>query len=106
MTNIHSSQHSNITMSYFFQAEDGIRYLTVTGVQTCALPILVRRPARHQPRSLSRASVLSAPGHQARSLPALAAGGRVHREPGGPAGHDRLRDLLGDRPPVDRKSVV
>src|SRR2546430_936032 len=25
----------------FFQAEDGIRYLTVTGVQTCALPIFV-----------------------------------------------------------------
>src|SRR5688572_17162468 len=25
--------------SYFFQAEDGIRGLTVTGVQTCALPI-------------------------------------------------------------------
>src|SRR5256886_13604845 len=25
---------------FFFQAEDGIRYLTVTGVQTCALPIL------------------------------------------------------------------
>src|SRR2546430_6479031 len=24
----------------FFQAEDGIRYLTVNGVQTCALPIL------------------------------------------------------------------
>src|SRR2546430_10331227 len=24
---------------FFFQAEDGIRYLTVTGVQTCALPI-------------------------------------------------------------------
>src|SRR5206468_9086359 len=24
----------------FFQAEDGIRYLIVTGVQTCALPIL------------------------------------------------------------------
>src|SRR5256886_6680651 len=23
---------------FFFQAEDGIRYLTVTGVQTCALP--------------------------------------------------------------------
>src|SRR5256886_13207011 len=37
---------------FFFQAEDGIRDLTVTGVQTCALPIspraffeLVRRPA-------------------------------------------------------------
>src|SRR2546430_11172308 len=26
-------------MCLFFQAEDGIRYLTVTGVQTCALPI-------------------------------------------------------------------
>ena len=24
---------------FFFQAEDGIRDLTVTGVQTCALPI-------------------------------------------------------------------
>src|SRR2546430_3261486 len=37
---------SNISISYddfiffFFQAEDGIRDLTVTGVQTCALPIL------------------------------------------------------------------
>src|SRR6201996_9750533 len=27
----------------FFQAEDGIRDLTVTGVQTCALPILAVR---------------------------------------------------------------
>src|SRR2546427_6212521 len=29
-------------MFFFFQAEDGIRYLTVTGVQTCALPICKR----------------------------------------------------------------
>src|SRR2546425_6811104 len=28
---------------FFFQAEDGIRDKLVTGVQTCALPILVRR---------------------------------------------------------------
>src|SRR2546427_6106487 len=28
---------------FFFQAEDGIRDLTVTGVQTCALPILSRQ---------------------------------------------------------------
>src|SRR5438270_13297654 len=28
--------------SFFFQAEDGIRDLTVTGVQTCALPICSR----------------------------------------------------------------
>src|SRR3712207_7758778 len=26
-------------MFFFFQAEDGIRYIGVTGVQTCALPI-------------------------------------------------------------------
>src|SRR5256886_3193005 len=28
---------------FFFQAEDGIRDLTVTGVQTCALPISIRK---------------------------------------------------------------
>src|SRR5688572_2062054 len=31
---------------FFFQAEDGIRDLTVTGVQTCALPILLTFFAR------------------------------------------------------------
>src|SRR5689334_20495709 len=31
--------HSCIGVSFFFQAEDGIRDGTVTGVQTCALPI-------------------------------------------------------------------
>src|SRR3712207_7279756 len=30
----------------FFQAEDGIRDIGVTGVQTCALPILAARAAR------------------------------------------------------------
>ena len=29
---------------FFFQAEDGIRDTSVTGVQTCALPILMRVP--------------------------------------------------------------
>src|SRR5256886_2800698 len=29
-----------VNFFFFFQAEDGIRDLTVTGVQTCALPIL------------------------------------------------------------------
>src|SRR5205085_5833630 len=36
-----TTQESEI---FFFQAEDGIRDLTVTGVQTCALPI--SRPDR------------------------------------------------------------
>src|SRR2546430_7643549 len=36
---------------FFFQAEDGIRDLTVTGVQTCALPILEARLVKDiQPR--------------------------------------------------------
>src|SRR2546430_8842327 len=29
----------DVVLIFFFQAEDGIRDLTVTGVQTCALPI-------------------------------------------------------------------
>src|SRR2546430_5757321 len=37
------------TLLVFFQAEDGIRYLTVTGVQTCALPILLRQFPSHPP---------------------------------------------------------
>src|SRR5689334_23606061 len=35
---------------FFFQAEDGIRDGTVTGVQTCALPIWVGRPLAQQQR--------------------------------------------------------
>src|SRR2546430_10161763 len=39
---------------FFFQAEDGIRHLTVTGVQTCALPISrSRRAWRARDRDLS-----------------------------------------------------
>jgi len=33
--------------SFFFQAEDGIRDVAVTGVQTCALPILLLRAKLH-----------------------------------------------------------
>src|SRR6266567_5340049 len=41
---------------FFFQAEDGIRGLTVTGVQTCALPISrVRPPDRLQRAAEERA---------------------------------------------------
>src|SRR2546430_10543454 len=32
-----------VVFIFFFQAEDGIRDLTVTGVQTCALPIYIKR---------------------------------------------------------------
>src|SRR5207248_6494337 len=33
--------HRSVLSLFFFQAEDGIRDRTVTGVQTCALPIWV-----------------------------------------------------------------
>src|SRR5256886_14116257 len=36
---------SRTSIFFFFQAEDGIRDLTVTGVQTCALPISNARPS-------------------------------------------------------------
>src|SRR6266436_945901 len=43
----------NKSFFFFFQAEDGIRDVAVTGVQTCALPIsdqeLRRRPAARRP---------------------------------------------------------
>src|SRR2546430_11429852 len=38
-----------IAIFFFFQAEDGIRDLTVTGVQTCALPISRPRPMLCRP---------------------------------------------------------
>src|SRR5205085_8410493 len=41
----------------FFQAEDGIRDLTVTGVQTCALPIYHRRRKRRHLAAAVRADL-------------------------------------------------
>src|SRR2546430_15464109 len=41
---------------FFFQAEDGIRDLTVTGVQTCALPILTPTASEMRAPCSTRAS--------------------------------------------------
>src|SRR5256886_7647932 len=84
-------QFSNQTLCYqfffFFQAEDGIRDLTVTGVQTCALPILTYslfsangsaeiffsysddRPVRGPRRSTSPAAAHSASSIQVADAP-------------------------------------
>src|SRR2546430_10399084 len=43
MTQTKCSNSCRSRSFFFFQAEDGIRDLTVTGVQTCALPISPRR---------------------------------------------------------------
>src|SRR2546430_13604404 len=48
-------------MFFFFQAEDGIRYLTVTGVQTCALPICApcgEIPHVHRRERLARQALI------------------------------------------------
>src|SRR2546427_5700605 len=53
---------------FFFQAEDGIRDLTVTGVQTCALPIL---------RAHGSACILIQRDHVLALQPHRAARGRI-----------------------------
>src|SRR5688572_32111087 len=54
----------SISLIFFFQAEDGIRDLTVTGVQTCALPIWGRLGCldRLLDRQESRSSHPQGPG--------------------------------------------
>src|SRR2546430_8151943 len=48
---------------FFFQAEDGIRDLTVTGVQTCALPIYIAR-ARIEHRARAETGERRAPSRR------------------------------------------
>src|SRR2546430_4416323 len=45
----------------FFQAEDGIRHLTGTGVQTCALPIWAQRSTRRSGRSAGSTTPMKSP---------------------------------------------
>src|SRR2546430_12273409 len=47
---------------FFFQAEDGIRDLTVTGVQTCALPISPFSPEQMGQFGTSRRRFFHGPG--------------------------------------------
>src|SRR2546430_4093429 len=83
---------------FFFQAEDGIRDLTVTGVQTCALPIL-RDPRR---------AALAVPGGRVLDLAEQGASRlaldqrRSHRRHPPVAGRDHRVLALRQ----DRKSVV
>src|SRR5688572_13027008 len=71
-------------MFFFFQAEDGIRDLTVTGVQTCALPICSADAI--QDRALRAAGNRSAAHHAATE------GSSMDRHPvlGSTPGGDRI----------------
>src|SRR3712207_8929176 len=51
-------------MFFFFQAEDGIRDIGVTGVQTCALPICAGLPRARQAEVLTHAGQREADGEQ------------------------------------------
>ena len=55
---------------FFFQAEDGIRDWSVTGVQTCALPIL---RFGTEPRVLTRADFEAVQGRATQAVAELAA---------------------------------
>src|SRR5256885_9590823 len=83
---------------FFFQAEDGIRYYKVTGVQTCALPILA---------NAELVGVAELRDRQQRR--------RIHLEHGEVGLRIATHELRGELPPVreahgdvlrDRKSVV
>src|SRR6266436_7131816 len=89
----------SVRIFFFFQAEDGIRDVAVTGVQTCALPISGGLGARRLPggdrRTHPDAEATARrgrtadgrhPGVTARELWALAPHARRHREPVGTGG--------------------
>src|SRR2546421_6418300 len=74
---------------FFFQAEDGIRYLIVTGVQTCALPISAQRPRR---LSCLRRRVEAAAGDKRTSAQAVGRGESVRHTRGDGQVDDGQRD--------------
>src|SRR5262249_57870081 len=86
---------------FFFQAEDGIRDWSVTGVQTCALPIsggagLLRQAGR--PRGLPVAPRRAAPAPGQRPRGACAAGR------GRPVGAQAARRAAARRGQIGRAS--
>src|SRR5256885_10392094 len=79
---------------FFFQAEDGIRDYKVTGVQTCALPILDRYGVSPFPAGILRVRVrgmADQPGgsHSPGGRPAR------HELPGWPAGGSDVGPEIG-----------
>src|SRR2546430_8472216 len=103
---------------FFFQAEDGIRDLTVTGVQTCALPIYPQMPEiKLTPEAASRYHIvdyekylpfapgivlIKAPGHTPGSqmVYVVLASGREYLFIGDIAWHmDGVRNLKGKDAP-------
>src|SRR5260370_32109606 len=83
---------------FFFQAEDGIRDSSVTGVQTCALPISGAATPRIAPARHARAGAIRGVAAPARVRATERAPANLSAPPAGARGRDRV----GAR---DRKSV-
>src|SRR5256886_9711752 len=73
--NVNACPYSAYVVCFFFQAEDGIRDLTVTGVQTCALPIsFLRWEVERVEAAGGRVGLAREPSHQK----AVVEGGSEH----------------------------
>src|SRR2546427_4237229 len=74
-------EYWSVLFFFFFQAEDGIRDLTVTGVQTCALPIYEligrRELAEPRPGRPQRARITPGNDHARTGLEKLLGGGEA-----------------------------
>src|SRR2546422_10673906 len=82
---------------FFFQAEDGIRDVAVTGVQTCALPIC---PREHQARPAGDAAHLRGVEDRGEGEPEPPAGGHARervRPPGRPVAGREIRSPVSPR---------
>src|SRR2546422_5496181 len=93
---------------FFFQAEDGIRDVAVTGVQTCALPICRGTPLR-DPRRRRRAAQDRVQRGPRNGTPGDVRKPDVRRVLAGREGDSSSspRDRARYEPPgLDRKSVV
>src|SRR6266478_6275789 len=101
---------------FFFQAEDGIRDLTVTGVQTCALPPRpargarpLERAGRGRPRATRASSPRRRPSTRSRPAPRAASPCRPRATrralrsppPRGRAASGTTRSRPSRRPPPD-----
>src|SRR5256886_15349832 len=96
-----------VTLVFFFQAEDGIRDLTVTGVQTCALPISRRRGSRARtgaaragaPRDDRRPSRCGLRARDRRRTPVVRGRPGGQGAPGGPSTPPPIAVTQSQRPP-------
>src|SRR3712207_9510068 len=94
---------------FFFQAEDGIRDIGVTGVQTCALPIYAAAPpCPRRGRSVAPAGEPVGPGRSRTRARAVAVARGHRRSPPPPRSEERREGKsvdLGGRRIIKKKKI-